>query len=278
MKNPANPFALPPETDPFFSQPSDPRREQSPMEPERRTAVRYAHSFNYLSKIFGYYVVIILGSGLLLLAVVPVLMIFYHISRGNLRDLLPVLVICVACVLSWWFFLPLLLQSLRMTKATEMLAARLGGSAGKNRGLLVLDWLDANWKADAPIEVLHPPGPVPMEERWDIQAMFQGKPLLVHVHQRMKSRHSHKLARISLYLSAIGAAPPDGFNPAPAQAELANLGFWVRQMKGGVFACTREFSTEVLAPDRIHRALEAMNSLITGQPMPSTPLLKGFSL
>lgn len=275
----ATPSYQPPGQDPFFFQPTDPLCEPDPTEKQRRLVQRRwfelgAHPSSRRGDAPWPF-----ASAFAVLIVMTVFLIIAIFKMSRTIDTLIIAIGSAILVVPLWVLvIKEALFRLNMESAFRVLAGVLGGTWGADRWISVADWLDRSWVANSPREVLDFPLGDFMEKRWDLQSWYQNLPMLLHVQRRSGLLSSiPPVARISLYLSADGAVPPAGFDPAPAYAELKRLGFWVRQMKGGVFASVNEVSPAALDPNRIRDALEAMKSLITGQPpRRRTPLLKGF--
>jgi hypothetical protein len=168
--------------------------------------------------------------------------------------------------LAWPFVIYHWTRNRRVTRTVEELRAALGGSWGRNQFLPFLDWLDANWPADTPLDELEPPAF--MEQRWDIRTSYCGQPVLMMIMRRPAGRRVSPVRRISLYLSAPNASPPAGYDPAPALRELEVMGFWSKRTPAGVYACHPGISLELLERDRVLRVLAIARSIASGTAFP----------
>lgn len=246
-----NPFM-----DPFFQRkPDRPIRTNADQCWQHRQLIRqYSQSPQHkfaqsIFPFFGFFMYIGLLS-------VPVILTYSLLTKGKWYFApLGLLAICAFLAIPYFYWS----RTKRISNALERLVTVFGGSFGNKRLLNILDWFDAHWPGDHPIEVVAYMSP--LEDRWDWQSTFANRHVLLTVHRNaFAGDHAGTLnpnvERMSFFLTSATKMPATLDESHPAVLELEKLGFWVKPTEAGLFVTHTGIAVEKLDPSYVQRVLE----------------------
>lgn len=246
-----NPFM-----DPFFQRkPDRPLRTNADQCWQHRQLIRqYSQSapHKFGQRMFSFFG-IFMFTGILS---VPMVLTYSALTKGKWYFApLGLLVICAFLAIPYFLWARIKIIS----NALERLVGVLGGSSGNKRLINILDWFDAHWPGDHPIEVVAYISP--LEDRWDWQSTFANRHVLMVVHRNAFAGDSAgtlnpNVERMSFFLTSPTKMPTTLDESNPAVLELEKLGYWVKPTEAGLFVTHTGIAEEKLEPVYVQRVLE----------------------
>lgn len=204
---------------------------------------------SYLGKIYPVFV----ATGLLTMPVILVITLFSKGKWFYIPIALAILALVVGAPYHFWR------KTRKIAKAVEHLAYVHGGSWGSKRLINILDWFDANWPAEHPIEVVA--YVTPFENRWDWQATFAKCPVLLVVHRPIfignsSSTQHPSIDRISFFVARSSVPQQFNVDTDPALQELEKLGYFVKRTDAGLILAHAGVDVKKLDPAQVKRVLK----------------------
>lgn len=249
MMNP-NPFM-----DPFFARPPKTyENTKADICRQHRDLIRqYSQSdaMKVSAVVFRYVQIFMLGG----LLTIPGLVIFQIVTQGRWYHYpIAFLIAAIVAFIPYFFWS----RTQKIVKAMAQLAQVHGGSWGNKRLINILDWFDAHWPAEHPLEVVAYLSPV--EDRWDWQSTIVDRPVLLIVHRPLFVGNSPGgqnavVQRMSFFLPSPTKPAPPLAESHPALRELEQLGYWVKHTEAGVFITHTGIDVQKLSPEFVYRVL-----------------------
>jgi hypothetical protein len=183
-------------------------------------------------------------------------LVFVLLSNGRwyfIPIALVIMAIGVGAPYHWWT------KTQKLAKAVEHLAYVHGGSWGSKRLINILDWFDAHWPAEHPLEVVAYVSSI--EHRWDWQLTFAKRPVLLVVHRPVfigvsSSTQYPNIDRIIFFIAGSPESSQLNMDTGSALQELEKLGYFVKRTDAGVVVANSGVDVKKLDPTQVKKVLK----------------------